>query len=129
MTNGIFKSLNLGLSHARAQNVMSTQSTIGFEWSVKLIGSGTGSYFYVGITSMIKPQRDPMIKSPISSYDPNSVLYSTFKRDICVGSKKLHSNLTEYKDGDLIRFRFQPETKKLLIDLVRLITYFSAANL
>ena len=103
MTNGIFKSLGL-FSRARAQDVMSTQSAIGFEWSVKLIGAGS---FYVGIASMIKTEA-----SQIFTYDQNSVLYSTFNRDIRVGSKSLHSNLTEHKDGDVIRFRFQPQTKK-----------------
>ena len=128
MTNGIFKSLNW-LSHARAQNFMSTQSTNGFEWSVKLIGVG---FFNVGIASMIKPE-----ESLISLYDPNSVLYCTkgtskevkkTSKDVYikVGSKKLHSNLTKHKDGDVIRFRFQPQTKKLLIDLVRLNLFFSA---
>ena len=118
MTNGIFKSLNLGLSHARAQNVMSTQSTIGFEWSVKLIGSDD---FSVGIASKIEKK-----ERTICSYDSNSVIYSTFDSDIRVGSKPLHSNLTEHKDGDVIRFRFQPQTKKLLIDLVRLNLLISA---
>ena len=117
MTNGIFESLDW-YSYARAKDVMSTQSAIGFEWSVKLIGSGTG-YFYVGIASLIKPE-----ESKIYSYDPNSVLYCTSYRDIRVGSRKLHSNLMEHKDGDVVRFRFHPQTKKLLIDLVRLNLYF-----
>ena len=133
MTNGIFKSLNFfqRFSHARAQNVMSTQSTNGFEWSVKLIGVG---HFNVGIASMIKPE-----DSSIWLYDPNSVLYCTKPQRaskevkktsknvfIRVESKKLHSNLTKHKDGDVIRFRFQPQTKKLIIDLVRLNLFFSA---
>ena len=120
MTNGIFKPWGL-FPCARAQDVMSTQSAIGFEWSVKLIDIGTASFF-VGIASMIKTEL-----SLILEYDPNSVLYCTGYRDIRVGSKKLHSNLTEHKDGDVIRFRFQPQTKKLLIDLVRL-NLFSAPN-
>ena len=103
---------------------MSTQSAMDFEWSVKLIGSGgpfeTGS-FHVGIASVIKTE-----ESKIFSYDQNSVLYCTSHRDIRVGSKKLHSNLTLHKDGDVIRFRFQPQTKKLLIDLVRFNVFFSA---
>ena len=120
MTNGVFKSLDW-FSHARAQDVMSTQSATGSEWSVKLIGGGP---FYVGIASIIRTE-----ESKIFSYDPNSVLYCTSYRDIRVGSKKLHSNLTLHKDGDVIRFRFQPQTKKLLIDFVdwvRLNLFFSA---
>ena len=38
--------------------------------------------------------------------------------DIRVGSNTIHDNPTEHKNGDVIRFRFQPRTKKLLIDLV-----------
>ena len=38
--------------------------------------------------------------------------------DITVGLNTVHSNLMEHKNGDVIRFRFQPRTKKLLIDLV-----------
>ena len=38
---------------------------------------------------------------------------------INVGKKSIHSNLTEHKTGDVIRFRFQPQTKKLLIYLIR----------
>ena len=92
-----------------------------FEWSVKLIGIG---YFYVGIASMLKTE-----ESKIYSYDQNSVLYGTNHRNIRVGSKtrfELYSNLPEHKDGDVIRFRFKPQTKKLLIDLVRLNLFFSA---
>ena len=115
--NGIFKSLAM-YSHARAPDVMSTQSAIGFEWTLKLIGD-SGRSFYVGIASMIKPE-----DSKIYDYDQNSVLYSTNYRDIRVGSKSLHLNLTPHKNGDVIRFRFQPQTKKLLIDLVRVNLYF-----
>ena len=117
MTNGVFKSSDK-FSHARAQDVMSTQSSIGFEWSVKLIGDCD---VHVGIASKIKKE-----ERGICSYDSNSVLYSTFYSDIRVGSNTLHSNLTEHKDGDVIRFRFKPQTKKLLIELVRLNLLISA---
>ena len=116
MTNGIFKPWGL-FPCARAQDVMSTQYKIDFEWSVKLIHN---AHFCVGIASMIKPE-----VSLIWDYDPNSVLYST-SGEICVGSEPLHSNLAKHKDGDVIRFRFQPQTKKLLIDLVRLDLFLSA---
>ena len=66
--NGIFKSLAM-YSHARAPDVMSTQSAVGFEWTIKLIGASAMS-FYVGIASIIKPE-----ESKIYSYDQNSVLY------------------------------------------------------
>ena len=118
VTNGIFKSL-AEYSHARAPDVMSTQSAVGFEWTIKLIGKSRTTSFYVGIASMIKPEA-----SKIYSYDQNSVLYSTAYNDIRVGSTPLYSNLTQHKDGDVIRFRFQPQTKKLLIDLVRVNLHF-----
>ena len=97
-------------SYARAPEVMYTRSAIDFEWSVKLIGYGS---FYVGIASQLKLEN-----SCIYSYDQNSILYSTNYMDIRVGSNTIHPNLTEHKNGDVIRFRFQPRTKKLLIDLV-----------
>ena len=117
MTNGIFKPLGT-FSHARAPDVMSTQSAVGFEWTIKLIG-GSGASFYVGIASVLKPEQ-----SNIYSYDQNSVLYSTYYRDIRVGTTPLYSKLTRHKNGDVIRFRFQPQTKKLLIDLVRVNLHF-----
>ena len=110
MTNGIFKSQGL-LSYARAQDVMSTQSAVGFEWSVKLGGNGT---FSVGIASRLQPKN-----GLIHYYDPNSILYSTYDRDICIGPNPIHSNLKSHKNGHVIRFRLQPQTKKLLIDFVR----------
>ena len=92
---------------------MSTQSATGFEWSVKLIGT---SSFYVGIASKLEA-RD----SYIQNLDRNAIIYcsnadfSTIK----IGSNTVHSNLTKHKNEDVIRFRFQPHAKKLVIDLVR----------
>ena len=114
MTNGIFKT-SADSAHARAQVVMSTKSDIGFEWSIKLIDTGS---FSVGVASMLKPN-----DSEIYLYDKNAILYSRYLcryfNEIRVGSKTMHSNLTSHKNGDVIRFRFQPQSKKLLIDLVR----------
>ena len=88
---------------------MFTRSPIDFEWSVKLFGGS----FYVGIASQLKLE-----SSKIYSYDQNAILYSTNYKDIRIGSNTIHPNLTRHKNGDVIRFRFQPRTKKLLIDLV-----------
>ena len=107
-------------SFARAPDVMHTRSDIDFEWSVKLIGAGS---FYVGIATQLKLE-----SSIIYEYDQNSILYSTNYKDIRVGSNTVHSNLMEHKNGDVIRFRFQPRTKKLLIDLVGT-NIFSLPNL
>ena len=108
MTGGIFKyAENLG--YARATNIMSTKSDSEFEWSVKLIGI---DFFSVGIASKTA-------YNLIYSSDQNAIIYSSFNADIRVGAKPIYSNLTEQKSGDVIRFRFQPQRKKLLIDLVR----------
>ena len=47
----------------------------------------------------------------------NAITYSSYNADIRVGENPIHSNLTIHQSGDVIRFRFQPQTKKLLIDL------------
>ena len=101
------------LAHARAPDVMSTQSEVGFEWTLKLMG-GDETSFYVGIASMLKPEH-----SRICSYDENSILYCSYNKDIRLGSNTMHSNLPNHKYGDVIRFRLQPKRKRLLIDLVR----------
>ena len=98
-------------SYARAPHSMYTHSAIDFEWTVQLVGAGS---FYVGIASQLKPER-----SCIYSYDQNSILYSTNYMDIRVGSNTIHHDLSRHKNLDVIRFRFQARTKKLLIDLVR----------
>ena len=117
----MFKAMIDHLSFARAPDVMCTRSAIDFEWSVKLIGAGS---FYVGIASRFKQEEHTWIYS----YDKNSILYGTHYMDIRVGSNTVHSNLMAHKNGDVIRFRFQPRTKKLLIDLVRA-NIFSLPNL
>ena len=49
MKNGIFEPLGYH-GYARAADVMSTKSGIGFEWSIKLIANGD---FCVGIASQL----------------------------------------------------------------------------
>ena len=99
-------------AYARATHVMATQSTRNYEWSVKLIGD---THFYVGIASKLMPD------SLIYQTDENAILF--FSNDgspvIKIGSKTIHSNLTEQKTGDVIHFKFQPQTKKLVIEAVR----------
>ena len=115
MTNGIFKSSE-DIGYARALNVMSTHSPMDFEWSVKLIG---GWDFSVGIASQLK--REDLF---IADYDPNAILYCSYRGtlspEIQVGSHIIHRNLTNPEIGAIIRFRFQPHAKKLVIDLVRI---------
>ena len=98
---------------------MSTQSAIGFEWSVKLIGD---AQFYVGIASKLTPGK------LIREIDENAIFYSnnTSPAVIQIGNDVIHSNLTEQKTGDVIRFKFQPHIKKLVIELVRI--FFDAPN-
>ena len=110
MTGGIFKYAE-DFGYARATNVMSTKSETEFEWSVELIGT---KFFSVGIAS-----RTLRSSNLIYASDKNAIAYSSYNADIRVGENPIHSNLTELKSGDVIRFRFQPQRKKLLIDLVR----------
>ena len=112
MTDGIFKR-NDQFACARATEIMSTKSETDFEWSVKLIGN----YFRVGIASQLKPEN-----SSILDYDQNAILYNS-GRDlpvIFIGSNIIHKNLPKHKTGDVIKFRFEPQRKKLVIDLVRI---------
>ena len=114
MADGIFKRLG-SCGCTRATNIMSTQSTSGFEWSVKLIISGS-PIFEVGIASHLKLEKDAVL-----FYDKNAILYCCLNGSSFISSRKnaKHSNLPQFKTGDVIRFRFQPLIKKLIIELVR----------
>ena len=111
MTNGIFQRVD-DYAYARAADVMSTRSAIGFEWTVKLIGHPS---FIVGITSQLKPNRYVLTK------DPNSILYGSNNGStlICGNSKILYRNLQKQETGEMVHFKFQPQRKKLVIELVR----------
>ena len=98
-------------AYARATNIMSTQSETNFEWSIKLIGTGS---FRVGITSQLQ-QRDG---KSIVDYDRNAILYSSSGR-IRIGSNQIHSNLPEQKDGDIVHFKFESQTRKLVMVRIR----------
>ena len=92
---------------------MATKSATGFEWSVKLIGD---TDFYVGIAREFK--RDQLL---ICEMDPKAILYYSNSNSpvIQIGTDVIHSNLTKQTTGDVIHFRFQPQTKNLVIELVR----------
>ena len=68
--------------------------------------------FYAGIASQFKPE-----EKFIHEYDPTVITF--FAKQILLGSRAIHSNLPQPKAGDIIRFQFQPERKKLVIHLVR----------
>ena len=110
MTKGRFKDLDF-CAFARATDLMSTQSPLCFEWSVRC----TGNMFMVGIAS--QHERENKF---IFDYDKNAILLFTngYSTMIKMGKEIMHSNLTEHKAGDIIRFRFQPHAKKLLIDSI-----------
>ena len=110
MTNDIFKSLGIA-SYARAKNVFSTQSETDFEWSVKILSTDC----YVGIASKLERG------SWIVNVDQNAILYYSNGDTSIIqsGRNTIHSNLSQQKTGDVIRFTFQPHTKKLVINLVR----------
>ena len=118
VTDSIFKSLSQ-YACARAGEVMSTESEADFQWSIKLCG---GREFDVGIASQFKQEN-----SFISNYDQNAILYRSYDSQfspvspvISIGSNPIHENLPNQKAGDVIRFSFQPQRKKLVIDLVRI---------
>ena len=107
VTNNIFKKTD-PYAYARASDVMSTQSSTNFEWSVQLIGDG----FHVGIASQLKPTNNYILH-----YDQDSILYSDYSKTIKMGSNILHEKVAR---GDIIHFKFEPSRKKLVIDLVRI---------
>ena len=107
MTGGIFKREG-AYCYARATEIMSTQSATGFEWSIKLMKG----YIFTGIASQFKQE-----KKFIRDYDPAAI--SIFLTQIRLGSRVIHDNLPGHKTGDIIRFQFQPERKKLVIHSVR----------
>ena len=96
-------------AYACASDVMSTQSSTNFEWSVQLIGDG----FHVGIASQLKPTNEV-----IHTYDQDSILYSDYHETIKMGSSTMHEKVA--RTGDIIHFKFEPSRKKLVIDLVRI---------
>ena len=112
VTNNVFKTSEW-YAHARASDVMSTQSSTNFEWSVKLIDNYHIPYFYVGIASQLKPKHQF-----ISNYDQDSIIYSDRQETIKMGSSTMHENVA--RTGDIIHFKFEPSRKKLVIDLVRI---------
>jgi len=106
VTNNVFKPSDY-CAYARASDVMSTQSSTNFEWTVKLIGRGD---FIVGIASQLKPTN-----KFIFGYDQDSILYFDNWRRIQMGRNKIHENV--FRSGDIIHFKFEPSRKKLVIDL------------
>ena len=69
----------------------------------------------IGIASQIKPG------SYIFNTDQNSILFDSNGHSsiIRIGST-IHARLDKkQKTGDVIHFKFQPQTKKLVIELVR----------
>ena len=112
MTDGIFKKNRLG-AYARAAEIMSTQSKTDFEWSVKLIGN---LGFSVGIASHLEPE-----DALVLTYDENAIVYNANYSPVIVKSRhEIHQNLPKLNTGDVIKFRFEPQRKKLVIDLVRI---------
>ena len=95
---------------------MSTQSETVFEWSVNLL---CNNGFRVGIASQLRQEANE-----IYGYDENAILYGTQKGatnpGITVGSNQIHSYPAKPKDGDVVHFRFQPQTKKFVVRLVRI---------
>ena len=110
MTNGIFKRSST-LGYARAPTLLSTHSAADFEWSVKIIN---GPYFGIGIASKLKKS------SVIYSYDREAIILDAYNSytNIKRGTTKIHSGLKKLQTGDVIYFKFQPGTKKFVIEWV-----------
>ena len=111
VTDGIFKEEG-SYCYARATEIMSTQSSTGFEWTIKVMGDD----IVAGIASQFKPE-----ESNICNYDPTAITYYAWPNGgiIRLGSRVIHENLPGATTGDIIRFQFQPERKKLVIHSVR----------
>ena len=103
-------------AYARAIDVMSTQSTTDFEWSVRLCNAAFGQCIalQLGIASQLIPQQES-----IRAYDQNAIMYHSWGvQSITKGEIEIHKDrVPTYKLGDVIRFAFQPQRKKLVIDL------------
>ena len=113
MTGGVFKR-NGDFAYARAAEVMSTKSETDFEWSVKI---NDYCCFAIGIASKLKRANEW-----IEDYDQNAIFLSIDNDSQCIleGSIDVHANIKHNPtSGDVIRFRFEPQRKKLVIDLVR----------
>ena len=110
VTDGIFKKEG-SRCYARATEIMSIQSSTGFEWTIKLMKD----YIHIGIASQFKPEK------LIFNYDPTAISYTAWNNggNIRLGSRTIHEDLPGAKTGDIIRFQFQPERKKLVIHSVR----------
>ena len=96
---------------------MSTKSAADFEWCVKLMET---LKFNVGIASKQDIKRDYIFED-IFDYDENAILFTSHNGPpvIKIGSKIIHSNLMMEESEHVIRFRFRPKQKKLVIDMVR----------
>ena len=106
VTNGIFKPSGM-LAYARASTVMSTQSTTDFEWSVELFGP----FFGIGIASELDPG------AFICHHDEEAILLDVGNA-ISRGMIEIHSGLENLQTEDVIHFKFQPGTKKFVIEWV-----------
>ena len=73
------------------------------------------SRFAVGIASKLHPG------TGIDGHDQEAIVYYAydFVSDIRRGSTAIYSDLKKVNSGDVIRFKFQPDAKKLFIYWVR----------
>ena len=92
---------------------MNTKSETEFQWSVKLTGD---QFFHVGLATKFKCRNER-----IYNHDSEAIFYSSVG-NVLVGQKH-HRNLPEQHSGDIISFRFHPQTKKLFIRLTRVVKF------
>ena len=111
VSNGIFVRTGPNAC-TRSRFVMNTESMFDIEWSIKLVGA---DFFYAGIASQLR-----MESANIKDYDEHAILYQSYDTDVVKkGSHTIYDNLIDQKDGDIINFKFRPNSKKLIIELVR----------
>ena len=102
-----------GSSFVRASNLMCTQSESVYEWSIKHFGPN--ERLLLGIASKIEPGEKCYM-------DESAILYDTANRRFRSKSKFSNEKQIQriiFKTGDVIRFKFIPQRKKLIIDMVK----------
>ena len=105
----IFRKIEHSIGSVRAPEIMNTQSTTEFQWSVKLIGT---RLFNVGIATTLKRS-----KQHICTYDLEAIYYSSAGYLWNVQKQKPIGDFDTQKSGDIISFKFQPQSKKLHVKL------------
>ena len=98
------------IASVRAPEIMNTKSETEFQWSVELTGT---RLFHVGIATTLQRSKEHICK-----YDFEAIYYSSGGY-VCDGRKTIQVSDKNHEDrsGDVISFKFQPQSKKLYVQL------------